>query len=196
MSAPRPWANDAIVSLMGSNALLRLAFFRQHLARDPEGLDARGDPRVHRDLDERLLDLLARAAVAQRTAQMGLELGLPVQGRQETEVVEAALLEREHAAAPARPPAPLGHHLLEVRAELVAVRERLVHVLVAEHLPPDLHALLVELGLSHCVALLRRLRGPRTPVRAALAFHHTDRHYAPRAADAEPTPAYPMSRPG
>src|SRR5260221_1109803 len=123
-----------MVSLVGYNPLPSLVFFRQHLARDAKRLDPRGDPGVHGDLDQRLLDLAARAAVAQRAAEMRLELGLAIQRRKEAQVVEAALLEREHAAAPARAPAPLGHHLLEVRAELVAARERLIHVLVTEHL--------------------------------------------------------------
>src|SRR5712691_6189086 len=118
---------------------------------------------------------------------MRLELGRTIQRRKKTEVVEAALLEREHAAAPARAPAPLGDHLLEVGAELVGVRQRLVDVVVAEHLASQLHALLVKLALSHRVC-------PPSPARTVYTMRSISaivRSARPRARGARVPPDGP-----
>ena len=117
----------------------------QHLAGQPEGLDAGRDPGVDGDLEQGVPELVQRAAVAQRAAEVGHELLGPVERGEETEVVEAALAVGQRRATPHAAPAVLGHELLELVVEAVGGGQGTGHVLLTEdaraRVQPDVVAL-------------------------------------------------------
>ena len=102
-------------------------------ASEPEGLDTCRHSGVDGDLDQRVAQLVERAPVAQRAAEVRLELLRPVQSGEQAEVVEAALAIGQARPSPHCAPAVLGHELLELDVEAVGRRERPGDVLLAEH---------------------------------------------------------------
>src|SRR5699024_3314789 len=94
--------------------------------------------------------LVARAAVAQRAAQVQAELGAAVEGADHRQVEQALVAARERVAAPAGAPAVLGDQALEVAREVVGlgVGQGLVDVVRPDDLAPDLQAALEDL-LAH-----------------------------------------------
>src|SRR5690349_6713142 len=110
----------------------------ESLARDAEGIDARRDAALDRDLQEHLEDLGPRQAVAQRSLDVDLELVRAIEGAQHGEVEEAAGLLRELLAAPDRAPAIFGDQLLHRQIEIVGSRKGLLDELLAEDRLADL----------------------------------------------------------
>ena len=138
---PRPMkpmviAQAAAVGNVGHRLVARRwrhAFGVEHLAGQPECLDTRRHAGVHHHLDQRVAQFVECAAVAQRTAEVQLELVRAVERGEDAQVVEAALLIGERAAAPHAAPAVLGDHLLHVAIEAVGGGERLRDELRTEH---------------------------------------------------------------
>ena len=75
-----------------------LRLLGEHLPRDAERLDTDGHAGIHGGLDQRLPDLLMRASVAKRAAQMDLELMRATERGEHRQVDQAALLPRQHAS--------------------------------------------------------------------------------------------------
>src|SRR5258705_7136395 len=95
-----------------SLALFEDPFLLQHLARDAERLDPCGYPRIDRDLDQRVANLLRRTAIANRAAHVQLEFGRAIQRRDDAQVVQAALVVGEDLARPHLAPAGFGDNAL------------------------------------------------------------------------------------
>src|SRR6266849_1095371 len=92
---------------------LFLPLLREPLARAAERLDRGRNAGVDRELDEHLADLLLADPVAQRAADVELELVRLVQRAEHGEVEQAAGFFRQLLAAPYRAPAIFGHEFLE-----------------------------------------------------------------------------------
>ena len=88
---------------------------------DAERLHRRRHAAVDRGLQQRLLDLLGRAAVADRAARVHAELVRAVERGQHREVDEAALAPRQAGPRPDCAPAVLGDELLHRPRELARV---------------------------------------------------------------------------
>src|SRR5690606_19991450 len=114
-------------------------------------------------------DLFGGAAVTNSPAYVDFQLVRTVQRGQQAEVVEAALLVAETFASPDTSPAVLGHHLLEVTVEVGDVGRGAVDILVAQHLAPDRHALVVEvvchvsLHYLDCLSAMRTVAAASAP---------------------------------
>ena len=89
---------------------------------------------VDHHLHERLAQLAERAAVAERTAEVQLELLHAPERGEDREVVETALAVVELRSAPDAAPAVLGHEALEVAVEVVGALHGAIDVLGAQHL--------------------------------------------------------------
>src|SRR4051812_17177675 len=122
---------------------LQRALLGQHLLGDPEGGVRVGHAAVDRALQEHLPDLVDREAVAPRGPQVQRELLVVAAGDQGGEGDHRAAAPVEAGSRPDLAPGVGGDQLLEVAGEIGGVRGRPVDVLVAEHLPPDPHALVV-----------------------------------------------------
>src|SRR6516162_10406484 len=128
---------------------------------------------IDRDLHEHLANFFLGHAVAQRAADMQLELVFAVERRQHGEVEHAAGLVRQSVTAPYRAPAIFGQELLERLDKRVARAQRLVDILLAKHRGTDRRAgfegFLVHSGLSPplpwlmIVTVDRRANTPRRP---------------------------------
>ena len=115
-----------------------------------EGLEARGRAAVDGGLQQRLADLLGRAAVVDRAAHVRAELVHAAQRGQHPEVDQAARAAIEARARPHRAPAVLGHELLRDGRELRRGAQRAIDVLVAEHLAAGGQpALVASVGGAH-----------------------------------------------
>src|SRR5919202_2670231 len=155
---PRPTNPIVAPGASGSTVCsVRGALLIDHLLRDPERLERRRHPAVHRRLQQHLLDLLRRAPVVECAAHVGAELGWLAERREHREVDEAAGPAVEPVAPPDGAPAELGDEVLHGLAELCAAGERAIDVLAPEDLAPDLEPAFVEavvLGDAHVRAPL------------------------------------------
>ena len=130
-----------------SVAALRAVDFLEDLRGDTERFQAGGYAAIGADLQQDLLDLVARHAVAQRSAQMQAEFGAPVEGGQHRQVYHAAGLSRQAWTRPDHAPCDFSCHLLERRVEIVRASERTIDVLSAQNVAPDIQAFLEQVAL-------------------------------------------------
>src|SRR6266853_648434 len=139
---------------------LFLLVFLHRLARQPERLDPGGHAAVHRHLKEDLADFLAGAAVGERALDVGLELVRPVQGREHSEIDEAAELARQLRPRPQPSPAGLRDQLLHRHAEIVDRLQLPLDVLGPEHFLAHGESLVAQF-FRHC-SILSLIRAERS----------------------------------
>ena len=115
----------------------------QHFLRDREGAVGRRGAAVDRGLQQHLLDLVGREAVAQRGAHVHGELALAAERDERGQRDRAAHAPVDSGPRPDTAPDRGGDQLLEICGEVGRALDRAVHVGVAEHLAADPHAALV-----------------------------------------------------
>src|SRR5262249_47640292 len=144
-SVPSPLWGRCPEQVASGRPSLFLPVLGEHLASAAEGDDRRRHAGVDRELNEHLADLLLADPVAQRAADVQLELVLPAQRPEHREVEQAAGLFRQLLAAPHRAPAILRHEFLERPPESAGAFQRIPHVLPAQAGLADLQPLLEHL---------------------------------------------------
>src|SRR5216683_5054829 len=111
----------------------RLLGLAQNRFRDAEAIDPDRNTAIDRDLGEHRADLVGAEAVAQRAADVGLELLHLSERGDHSEVEDRALARGQRLVAPGFAPAILGDDALKIAVEVVGALERAVDVLLAEH---------------------------------------------------------------
>src|SRR6185437_7134329 len=111
--------------------------FPQHPARDPECLDARRNPAIDGDLNERILEIVSSHAITHGGPHVQGKLLRAIEGREHPEVHEAPVTPAERRASPSRAPAVLCYQLLEVTIEGVGLIEALAYGGLPKHFCPD-----------------------------------------------------------
>src|SRR5215217_6763813 len=123
--------------------LLHLPGFGEDTLGDGEGGVGRGHPTVDGALEEYLLHLFFRQAVANGGAHVQLQLVEAAQRDQRGECYAASRLAVQAGAGPDLTPGVLGYEVLEVRCELRRAPDGTVHVPVPQNLATDLHPAIV-----------------------------------------------------
>src|SRR5262245_18567036 len=146
------------------SALLDLV---ERFTRVTECVDAGGNTAIDGDLKQDLLDLFLGEAVLQRALDVQLQLVGPVERAEHGEVDDAARAAIEARSRPQRAPAELGRPLRHRARELVGAGDRLVDVVLAQHLLADLQAFFEQRAPAHFRRLLfwRFRKNPTSPGR-------------------------------
>src|SRR5712691_3915036 len=170
----------------------RLPGLAQNRFRDAEAIDPDRNTAIYRDLGEHRANLVGAQPVAERAADVGLELLHLAERGDHSEVEDRALARGQRLVAPGFAPAILGDDALKIAVEVVGALERAVDVLLAEHLAAHGEAAVVGV-LVHGVippAFVRARGAPRAGCRSlARETSSPPSPHRPRHWHAPPLPA-------
>src|SRR5258706_7134455 len=164
-AGPAPTMPTCVRSFKGSGAYAAGALgaavhFSEHVLRHVKCGVGRGHTAIDRALQDHFLDLVARHAIVEGGTNVHPEFVAAVDRDHERQRDQAARVTRKPGARPDFAPGVAGDEVLEFLVERVPVRNRAVHVRVAQHGAAELRTF----GMAVTVIHQRSPERPATPL--------------------------------
>lgn len=127
--------------------------FLKKFSRDVKRGVRRGYPAINGGLQQHFLDLVASHAVVESRFYVHAKFVATIQSDHHGECQQAASMAGQAGTRPYLAPGAASDEVLEFAIEICGRGQGSVHVRIAQNRPPDLHALLVTVGIIHGLLL-------------------------------------------